>query len=169
MQIRTEQNNDQKNIEDLIYLAFTDHPHHEKGAKPNEHLIYRYLKEQNQLIISLVAVKEERISGYLAASNILINEQDKKWLGLGPIAVHPNEQHKKIGSQLIKECIETAKALKFEGIVVLGEPEYYARFGFKPHPNLILADVPAEYFMILPLSEHTIPAGTVTYSDAFYI
>ena len=50
--------------------------------------------------------------------------------------------------------------------MVLGEPEYYQRFGFKSEPSLVLADVPAEYFMALSFNEN-LPSGEVTYHAAF--
>lgn len=38
------------------------------------------------------------------------------------------------------------------GIVLLGEPDYYGRFGFKADSKLTLADVPPEYFLVKRLS-----------------
>jgi len=51
--------------------------------------------------------------------------------------------------------------------VLLGEPEYYRRFGFECLPQLTLAGVPAEYFMSLAFSKH-IAEGEVTYHPAFF-
>ena len=50
--------------------------------------------------------------------------------------------------------------------MVLGEPEYYQRFGFKAESSLVLADVPAEYFMALSFNGN-VPSGKVTYHVAF--
>ena len=52
--------------------------------------------------------------------------------------------------------------------MVLGEPDYYSRFGFAPLPDLKLEGVPDQYFMARPLID-TIPAGNVDYDPAFYI
>ena len=54
------------------------------------------------------------------------------------------------------------------GCVVLGEPEYYQRFGFKAEPSLVLADVPREYFMALSFSGD-VPCGNVAYHAAFNV
>lgn len=51
------------------------------------------------------------------------------------------------------------------GCVVLGYPQFYGRFGFQPVRDLILPDVPAEYF--LAVLGNTTPAGTVSYHEAF--
>jgi putative acetyltransferase len=52
------------------------------------------------------------------------------------------------------------------GCVLLGEPEYYSRFGFQVDPNLILPDVPREYFQAISLDSSR-PHGTVSYHEAF--
>ena len=67
---------------------------------------------------------------------------------------------------MIRKGIELMKEQNADGVVLLGEPVYYSRFGFKNHPELIFPGVPAEYFMALPLKE-TIPAGDVTYHPDF--
>jgi len=54
------------------------------------------------------------------------------------------------------------------GCVVLGEPDYYSRFGFAPLPDLKLDGVPEQYFMARPLIDD-IPAGKAEYDPAFYI
>lgn len=53
-----------------------------------------------------------------------------------------------------------------KGYVVLGDPNFYSKFGFKLVPELILANVPAEYFQALSFDGKS-PQGTVTYHDAF--
>ena len=49
---------------------------------------------------------------------------------------------------------------------MLGEPEYYGRFGFKADPRLVLENEAAEYFQVLAFSK-TIPTGSVVYAEAF--
>ena len=50
--------------------------------------------------------------------------------------------------------------------MVLGDPRYYARFGFKAQPGLTLPGVPAEYFQALAFSGD-VPKGSVQYATAF--
>lgn len=91
-----------------------------------------------------------------------------KWYGLGPISVKPELQKQGIGSKLILEGLDTLRKLDAQGCVLEGNPEYYHRFGFKDHPNLIYENAPApEYFMILPFHED-IPIGKVEFHKAFY-
>jgi putative acetyltransferase len=52
------------------------------------------------------------------------------------------------------------------GCVLLGEPAFYARFGFRPEPSLVLPEVPPEYFQALSFRS-PMPGGIVSYHDAF--
>jgi putative acetyltransferase len=58
------------------------------------------------------------------------------------------------------------QVLHAAGCVVLGNPNYYTRFGFKPEPFLQLLGVPQEYFMAFTWRKPT-PTGTVSYHNAF--
>ncbi len=167
MQIRSETLADHQQISDLIYAAFLNHPHHAKGALPTEHLIVDQLRENNALHLSLVAEVEGRILGHIAISPVTINKQSLNWYGLGPVAVLPAHQNRGIGSQLIQTAISQLKSQFAAGIVLLGDPDYYQRFGFKTNTALYLKDVPPAYFMMLPLSEN-IPTGAVEYHNSFY-
>ncbi len=53
-------------------------------------------------------------------------------LALAPVSVMPERQNAGIGSRLIRAGVERAVADGWQGVFVLGEPEYYRRFGFDP-------------------------------------
>jgi len=167
MKIRPETKSDINAITALTYAAFENHPHHEPGAKPTEHLIVNNLRDSGALTLSLVAENETGIVGHIAFSPVSIAGAASTWYGLGPVSVTPQLQGKGIGAQLIKTGLEMLKVQGAGGMVLLGEPEYYHRFGFKMHTNLTLAGVPAEYFLIQPLVDTEIPVGEVTYHPAF--
>lgn len=167
MKIRTESSSDTTEIESLTYRAFENHPHHKPGAKPTEHKIINKLRDNRALSISLIAEDETGIIGHIAFSPVHVNGEPSLWYGLGPVSVMPERQGEGIGGALIREGLSQLKALGAEGSVLLGEPEYYGRFGFEAHSNLSLPDVPAEYFLALPLA-NTIPTGDVTYHAAFF-
>ncbi|MUJ37900.1 GNAT family N-acetyltransferase [Aliivibrio fischeri] len=168
MKFRIEKESDHKAIEDVTYKAFENHPHHAPGAKPTEHKIIERLRENNALTLSLVAEKGDSIIGHIAFSPVLINGKDSKWYGLGPVSVLPEHQSEGIGSRLICLGLEQLIEQGAEGAVLLGEPEYYQRFGFKSDEKLILEGVPAEYFLSLPLKEIEMPQGEVNYHPAFF-
>ena len=53
---------------------------------------------------------------------------------LGPLAVDPAARGKGVGCRLMKLAIARARDLGHEGIILVGDPEYYERFGFTAAP-----------------------------------
>jgi putative acetyltransferase len=53
-------------------------------------------------------------------------------LALGPLSVHPGLQRRGVGSALMHAVLGAADALGEPLVVLLGDPGYYARFGFRP-------------------------------------
>jgi putative acetyltransferase len=67
----------------------------------------------------------------------------------------------------VRASIAQLAANNAGGIVLLGEPDYYQRFGFAAHAQLRLPGVPASHFLCLSLSD-PVPAGEVAYHAAFF-
>jgi putative acetyltransferase len=83
-------------------------------------------------VISLVACEDGTVVGHALLSRMQVVGDGEKVdaLGLGPVAVLPNRQRQRIGSELIEVGLQRAEALGAEMVFVLGEPDYYGRFGF---------------------------------------
>jgi putative acetyltransferase len=93
-------------------------------------------------------------------------------LGLAPVAVVADHQGEGIGTQLIHAALRRARLLGHGFVVVLGHPQYYPRFGFRPASQLGLRypdPVPDEVFMALELTPGALAgvAGVVRYHVAF--
>lgn len=162
MNIRSESISDVAEIEALTEEAFREAPH----TSHTEQFIVNALRKAGKLSVSLVAVVDGEIVGHVAVSPISVSDSSKGWFGLGPISVSPKHQKKGIGTKLMEEAITELKQLGASGCVLLGDPHFYDRFGFKVIPGLVLPDVPPEYFQALPLNAE-IPKGKATYHDAF--
>ena len=162
MHIRMEQNQDIPAIHSLIQAAFQHAPH----TSHTEHLIVEALRHAHVLTISLVAEVGSRIVGHVTASPVSISSGATNWYGLGPVSVLPDMQRQGVGSRLIEAVLAQLRKKSAAGCVVLGEPEYYQRFGFKIEPSLVLAGVPREYFMVLSFNKD-VPSGNVVYHAAF--
>ena len=86
----------------------------------------------------------------------LVTGTGKKALLLGPIAVEPELQGKGIGVALIRYSLEKAKQLGHERVILVGDPEYYERFGFQAAAPLGLelpGPVEIRRFLICPLMD----------------
>lgn len=162
MKIRPESEGDTERIEEIVIAAFAGAAY----ASQTEHLIVAELREQGALTVSLIAEQEEHIIGHIAFSAIMINGEDHMWYGLGPVAVDPDYQSQGIGAKLVLAGLDAIKVLGAKGCVVLGNPDYYGRFGFKANDALKLEGVPPEYFMALPFANE-VPVGTIEYHQAF--
>ncbi|MEX0662951.1 MAG: N-acetyltransferase [Balneolaceae bacterium] len=161
-QIRNEAPSDAKHIHQVTELAFKDAPH----SDHTEQFIVKSLRESGALTVSLVAELEGEIIGHVAISPVSITDGSDDWYGLGPISVLPEYQGKGVGSKLMKRALADLDAKGALGCVVLGDPAYYARFGFKVIEGLTFPDVPPEYFQALSFNEN-FPQGDVTYQKAF--
>jgi putative acetyltransferase len=124
------------------------------------------LRAANALTISLVAEVGGKVVGHIAFSPVTISDGSHNWYGLGPISVLPEFQKQGIGKSLIHEGLSLLKALGAKGCVLVGEPKYYERFGFRNFPYLILDGVPQEYFLALPFDNNK-TQGTVVFHQGF--
>lgn len=113
--IRAELRHDHEGIADLLTTTF--------GRKDEARLV-RMLRCDGHLALSLVAEAAGTIIGHVALSPVAA---DIPALALAPVAVHPAVQGRGIGSALIRAA---QKSFADHAIVVLGEPDYYERFGF---------------------------------------
>ncbi|VVN50945.1 hypothetical protein PS685_00466 [Pseudomonas fluorescens] len=162
MTIRNEQPQDIEAISRLTEAAFRN----EEYSSHTEHFIVNALRRTGQLSISLVASEHDEILGHVAISPVSISSGVTGWYGLGPISVRPDRQGKGIGSALMRAALQQLRQQGAAGCVVLGDPAYYGRFGFKAHPGLELPDVPPEYFQALSFTGE-LPVGVVKYAAAF--
>jgi len=113
------------------------------------------LRDTCAVFISLVAKCKDKVIGHILFTPVQIIAPGKMsitGIGLAPLAVLPEYQGSRIGSALCRSGLEKINMLGYPFIVVLGHPEYYARFGFKPAKNhnifCALEGVPEEAFMI---------------------
>jgi len=160
--IRREKPEDIDKIHHVTVAAFLDAPH----TDHTEQFIVKALRNSEALTVSLVAEDAGQIVGHVALSPVTVSDGASNWYGLGPISVLPERQGKKVGSKLMHEAISELKHLQANGCVLLGDPNYYSRFGFKPVNGLVLPDVPPEYFQAI-LIQGTYPQGSVAYHESF--
>lgn len=163
MTIRPEQPGDEPAIHALTEAAFRDMPH----ADGDEADLVDALRRDGDLALSLVALNMDRaIVGHVAFSPVTISDRSERWYGLGPCSVIPTRQRTGIGSHLVEAGLAELRQRGARGVVLLGSPDYYGRFGFEHDPNLAYPGPPAQYFQRLVLAGPE-PSGTVTYAPAF--
>jgi putative acetyltransferase len=131
------------------------------------------LRTEVQPIISLVAEEDQVIVGHILFSPVSLSGfPDIKIMGLGPLAVIPKFQRKGIGSALTETGLEMCKVHGYGAVIVLGHPEYYPRFGFRPSVLYDITceyDVPEDVFMVNELQPGYLDgsSGIIKYHPAF--
>ena len=163
MIIRRERLDDVAAIYKLVAAAFAGMAHSD-GSEAD---IIRRLRKAGALSLALVAEEEGRPVGHIAFSPVGLSEGTDGWFGLGPLAVEPAFQRREIGTSLVLGGLELLRDEGALGVVVLGDPAFYQRFGFRSEPGLMLENGPAGDFMALPFEGET-PAGRVAFHRAFY-
>ena len=160
--VRAEAPDDEGAIRALTNAAFAGVAH----AGGTEAAIVDALRAAGALTVSLVAEGGGAIVGHIASSPIAIDGIDRNWFGLGPVSVLPRCQRRGIGTALIEAALAKLRAAGAAGCVLLGDPAYYARFGFARDAALTYADAPARYFQCLILAGPR-ARGEVRYHPAF--
>jgi putative acetyltransferase len=166
MHIRDERPDDASTISQIHYAAFKDHPVHPPGSEPVEHLIVERLQACGDLTLSLVAEEGGKVTGHIAISPAVVGEDKTGWYLLGPVGVLPSLQGKGIGSALVSEALSRMRAMGAAGVVLVGDPSFYTRFGFANVPGLGYPGVPDQYVLAACLGGRA-PKGDIAAHEAF--
>ena len=168
-EIRKENKNDYNEVYNVIKKAFETAEH----SDGNEQDLVVRLRKSEAFIpeLSLVAVEENKIVGYILFTKIKI--KDNIELALAPLAVLPEYQRKGIGKKLIETGHNIAKNLGYHYSIVLGSENYYSKMGYIPAIQYGIKapfQVPDENFMAIKLNDTNIEIkGTVEYAKEFEI
>ncbi|MEU8005213.1 N-acetyltransferase [Catellatospora sp. NPDC049111] len=119
--------------------------------------------------LSLVAEVDGEVVGHVVCTRGRVG--DTPALGLGPLSVRPDHQRSGVGGALMHAVLGAADALGEPLVVLLGDPGYYGRFGFRQAEQFGVLAPEAEWgahFQARPLTGHD-PAvrGVFTYAEPF--
>jgi len=131
------------------------------------------LRDAADPLVSLIAEHDGAVVGHLMCSPATLGgHPDVRLMGLAPMAVLPAHQGRGVGSALVREAVARCRAMGADGMIVLGHPGYYPRFGFAPASRWGITceyEAPDEAFMALELRPGALEgrAGTARYHPAF--
>jgi putative acetyltransferase len=140
--------------------------------QPLEGRIVDALRAHGAVRLSLVAEVDGQVVGHILFSPVV--SAGAEGLGLGPMAVTPDQQRRGVGGALIEAALERLRASGCPFIVVLGHHDYYTRFGFVPasrHGLRCEWDVPDEAFMVYVVDAAATSgaAGLIRYRPEFLL
>lgn len=124
MLIRTEIPVDAAGIDRLLRASFPT------GAEAD---LVQELREDGLLTLGVVATDDEGgVVGYVAFCPVDIQGEDRNWVALAPLVVEQSLRGQGLGEKLVYEGLDSLNEFGYAAVVVLGDPAYYNRFGFKP-------------------------------------
>ncbi len=118
-QLRLETDRDRDGVEELLLEAF---------PTALEARLVQMLREDDDVVYSLVASGRTGVIGHALFSRMPAPAGS---LALGPVAVTAPRRRQGIAAALVKAGLGHAKADAWEAVIVLGDPSYYRRFGFR--------------------------------------
>ncbi|MCL2382903.1 MAG: N-acetyltransferase [Oscillospiraceae bacterium] len=154
--VREAESNEYEAIHDLVKRAFETAP--VSDGDEQDYVLYLRASERHIFELELVAEDDDIIIGHimLTKTKIETNEKVIQELLLSPISVQLEYRNKGVGKLLVKESFEIAKRLGYSAVFVVGDPEYYLRFGFKQTTNFGIknkSDIEEKYVMACELHE----------------
>jgi putative acetyltransferase len=147
-------------IADVVAAAF---------ERQDEADLVAELRAAEDVIFELVAEEDGAIDGHILFSRLWADRAGL-YGALAPLAVRPERQSAGVGSRLVRSGLEYAREFGCHGLLVLGDPAYYGRFGFSADAAREVKSpfrgLPA--FQALALEDDAFASAlSVAYPDAF--
>lgn len=158
--VRAEKPGDVAAIRDVLVTAF---------PTPAEADLVEALRGGRDIVLSMVAVVDERAVGSIVFSRLTLNGfTTTRIVALAPLAVHPEAQGEGVGLALLqhghRELAQRGAALSF----VLGSPDYYGRYGYsRQEAASFKTPYDGPHLMALRLSAAAPRDGEIAYPSAF--
>ena len=174
MIVRKQQADDYEAIRHVYAEAFWRpgfRPPQNPGSVPPEVGLFEALCEAGDAIpeFSFTALADGGVVGHVTASQATVATD--RVVAVGPIGVLPEHQGMGIGSALMDALLTAADVARVPLIALLGSPQYYSRFGFRPAKELGLISPEPQWgdaFQARPLTAYTASvAGRFQYASAF--
>ena len=152
-------------IRDVVRLAF---------GQDDVALLVDRLRHAGALPISMVLVVEDEVVAHAAASPMswASGKDHIAVMALAPVSVKPEKQRLGYGSLVVRATIDRCRDNDVDLLTVLGDPNYYGRFGFLTASQHGLKIENADFgnaFMVMELKEGTLSGanGSLRWHHAF--
>ena len=157
--IREAQESDLEEVFNLIHSAF--------GNRAESDLVKQLISD-GDVLINLLVESSDTIIGNVVVSKITMEPDIGLFCGgVAPVSVVPDQQSSGVGSKLMTAAINESKKMGIDALFLLGDPNYYKRFGFVV--STLKNDYSVENFQELELTEDCLVniKSKVTYANAF--
>jgi len=100
------------------------------GNGDGEVALIAALRESSDVVVELVALEEGAVVGHAMFSRTSSEPARCRAAGLAPVCARVDRQKAGIGGALIRAGLEACREQGIGAVIVLGDPDYYGRFGF---------------------------------------
>ncbi|MDX2233824.1 MAG: N-acetyltransferase [Hyphomonadaceae bacterium] len=139
-------------------------------GRADEPALVAHLRALDAVVLELVAEEAGAIVGHILFSRAVIDAGGRKHpaLQLAPVCAAPGQQRRGVGGALIRAGLDWLAAQEESHVFVLGDPAYYARFGFSAAAAEPYASPwPGPHFMLRRLHDAGPDGGRLIVSPAF--
>ncbi len=155
--VRAAESSDFPAITHVLQTAF--------GGTDEADLVHR-LRHDDDVVLELVAEADAIVIGHILFSRLKVAAEFNA-VALAPLAILPAQQGKGVGSELVRAAHKQLVASGETLSVVLGDPEYYGRFGYE-HRRAAGFDSQYQGEYLQALAFYEAPAsGKLIYAPAF--
>ena len=142
----------------------------EYGSGEGEIAVIAGLRSDGDVIVELAALEGGAVVGHAMFSRATAVPATLRVAAIGPVCARIDRQKSGIGSALIRDGLARCKALGFDAVVLLGDPDYYKKFGFtREAARGLECEYSGEHFQALELTGGALAGGRwkLTYPAAF--
>jgi putative acetyltransferase len=100
------------------------------GSGDGEAALIAGLRAGGDVVVELAALEGEEVVGHVLFSRLTVEPATLRIAALAPICARVDRQKSGIGTALIRAGLDACREKGFDAVAVLGDPEYYRRFGF---------------------------------------
>jgi predicted N-acetyltransferase YhbS len=168
MLIRQEKETEFPVIYDLVKVAFQT----AKVSNGDEQNFVDRLRASGNYIPELALVAEDKgeLIGHVMLTKTFVNTENGQYpvLLLGPVSVVLERRNQGVGTRLIEEVFRLAQAKGHEAVILVGDPAYYHRFGFRSAVDFGITntnEIPDEKVMACEIAPNALRSvkGTISF------
>ncbi len=139
-------------------------------SRPDEADLVDQLRRDGDLVLSHVVCNQlGEVCGHIAFSRLRTEGSTMRASALAPVAILPDMQRQGAGSVLIRSALQQLTRDGEDLVLVLGEPDYYRRFGFEATlAAQVKTPYDGHYQQAVALTQHGKTfCGALSYAAAF--
>jgi putative acetyltransferase len=122
-------------IAGVVQAAFAQH----YGSGDGEVALMSALRTDGDVVVEMAAEADGEILGHVMFSRMVADPAACRLAALAPVAVRIDRQNQGTGDALIRAGLAACREIGIDAVIVLGDPEYYGRFGFEATPMAEIA------------------------------